>query len=61
MKAYWSRLIFTGKGIPPPIAESTEDVIDMISEELNYIGYVNAEDTDNNVKVLLTLPTMNPD
>ncbi|MBV1880273.1 MAG: phosphate ABC transporter substrate-binding protein [Pseudomonadales bacterium] len=61
MKAYWSRLIFTGKGIPPPVAESAEDVIDIISEELNYIGYVNTEDTGNKVKVLLTLPTLNSD
>ena len=61
MKAYWSRLIFTGKGIPPPVAESAEDVIDIISDELNYIGYVDADDTGNRVKVLLTLPALNSD
>ncbi|MBL4867188.1 MAG: phosphate ABC transporter substrate-binding protein [Pseudomonadales bacterium] len=57
MKAYWSRLIFTGKGIPPPMAESAEDVIDMIVEEPNHIGYVEAEEVNDSVKVLLTVPS----
>ncbi|MBL4867012.1 MAG: phosphate ABC transporter substrate-binding protein [Pseudomonadales bacterium] len=55
MKAYWSRLIFTGKGIPPPMAESAEDVIDMIIEEPDHIGYVSMEEVNDSVKVLLTV------
>ncbi|MBL4867779.1 MAG: hypothetical protein JKY67_15530 [Pseudomonadales bacterium] len=56
MKAYWSRLIFTGKGIPPSIAESAEDVIDMIIEEPNQIGYIDIKDVNSDVKVILTAP-----
>ena len=56
MKAYWSRLIFTGKGIPPSTVESAEDVIDIIIEEPNHIGYINTKDVSSDVKVLLTVP-----
>lgn len=56
MKAYWSRLIFTGKGAPPLIVDSAEDVIDIIAEESDYIGYVNIEQIGESVKVLLTIP-----
>ena len=61
MKAYWSRLIFTGKGIPPPMGESAEDVIDMIIEEPEHIGYVEISDVDSSVKVLLTVTTLEAD
>ncbi|MBL4867190.1 MAG: phosphate ABC transporter substrate-binding protein [Pseudomonadales bacterium] len=55
MKAYWSRLIFTGKGIPPTNVESAEDVIDIVAEEPSHIGYVNANEIIDRVKVLLTV------
>lgn len=55
MKAYWSRLIFTGKGMPPRVLESAEDIIDTIVEEPDHIGYVDINEINESVKVLLIL------
>jgi hypothetical protein len=39
MKRYWSRMIFTGKSIPPLRAKSEVDVEDQISSNQLLIGY----------------------
>ena len=55
MLAYWSRLIFTGKGAPPDIVISEEDMLSMISAQPEAIGYIDAENLDGRVKKLLIL------
>lgn len=52
LKAYWSRLIFTGKGTPPKEAGNDADVIKLVSENPNLVGYVNASSVDGSVKVV---------
>lgn len=54
LKAYWSRLIFTGKGLPPTAYESEQDIIDTVADDASAIGYVSSENVNGSVKVLAT-------
>ncbi|PCJ16619.1 MAG: phosphate ABC transporter substrate-binding protein [Gammaproteobacteria bacterium] len=55
VKAYWSRLIFTGKGQPPQVLIDSEEIIEAIEEDPNGIGYVDPEAITDSVKVILTI------
>lgn len=55
MKAYWSRLVFTGKGEPPIEFDNSEEVLVTVGADENFIGYINAEDVDDSVKVILKI------
>ena len=37
---YWQRLIFAGRGIPPPELSSDEEVIAFVAKHRGAIGYV---------------------
>lgn len=52
LKAYWSRLIFTGKGTPPKESGSDAEVKDLVAKNPNLIGYVDASVVDGSVKVV---------
>lgn len=54
MKSYWSRLIFTGKGIPPKVVESDDEVRELVSRNPDIIGYIDSNAVDNSVKVIAT-------
>ena len=54
LKAYWSKLVFTGKGIPPKDVASDADVLKLISTNPNMIGYVDVGSVNNSVKVVAT-------
>lgn len=56
VKAYWSRLIFTGKGQPPKVAIDSDEVISAISNDENAIGYIDTDDINENVKVIFKVP-----
>lgn len=51
MKAYWSRLTFTGKGIPPKSLSASE-MIDIIASSPNSIGYIDTDSVTDQVKVV---------
>ena len=51
-KAYWSRLIFTGKGTPPKEVGTDADVVKQVAEDPSLVGYVNASAVDGSVKVV---------
>lgn len=55
IKAYWSKLVFTGKGTPPKELASDADVISEVGSNPNAIGYINSSAVTGDVKVLLTL------
>jgi ABC-type phosphate transport system substrate-binding protein len=55
--AYWSKLVFTGKGTPPRELDSVADMIQLVSTNRNAIGYVNEKDLVGDVKVLFTIPS----
>ncbi|MFN6971042.1 MAG: phosphate ABC transporter substrate-binding protein [Rheinheimera sp.] len=55
LKAYWSKLLFTGKGTPPPEVSTDADVINFIHNNEYGIGYIDAASVNDQVKVLMTL------
>ena len=54
LKAYWAKLVFTGKGTPPEALADDAAVIAAVSSNPNGIGYVNNASVDDSVKVLFT-------
>lgn len=55
MKAYWSKLVFTGKGTPPKEVKTDEEVISLVSENPATIGYISSTSVSDKVKVVLTV------
>lgn len=54
LKAYWSKLVFTGKGTPPQEVASDAEVIELVSKNPSLIGYVDAASVDGSVKAIIT-------
>ncbi len=52
MKAYWSKLVFTGKGTPPKELASAADVKAAVAADASAIGYIDAASVDATVKVV---------
>ncbi|MEQ3692081.1 MAG: phosphate ABC transporter substrate-binding protein [Thalassolituus sp.] len=52
LKAYWSRLIFTGKGTPPKQAGDDAAVKALVAANPNMIGYIDSSAVDDSVKVV---------
>jgi ABC-type phosphate transport system substrate-binding protein len=52
LKAYWSKLMFTGKGTPPQAVKNDAEVIKLISNNPNLIGYVSTSADTSTVKVV---------
>lgn len=52
IKAYWSQLVFTGKGTPPKEASDAADMKKQIANNPNMVGYIDAADVDGSVKVV---------
>lgn len=55
-KAYWSQLVFTGKGTPPKDAGDDAAVKALIAANPNMIGYIDAGAVDASVKVVYKIP-----
>lgn len=56
IRAHWSRMVFTGRALPPQQAESVTQLRQWLASQPNLIGYMPAADADGRVKVLLRLP-----
>lgn len=54
LQSHWSRLVFTGKGVPPNEVASDIDVINVIKQNPNAIGYIDAAKVSPDVKVVAT-------
>lgn len=52
LKSYWSKLIFTGKGQPPKEFDSEAEIIKMVKDNPNMIGYVSSGSVTADVKAL---------
>lgn len=52
VSAYWSKLVFTGKGIPPKEVSDDAAVIDLVSKNPSVIGYVSRASVTDAVKVV---------
>ena len=55
LKAYWSKLIFTGKGTPPIDVGGDDDVRQLVADNPNIVGYIDAAKVDDSVKVIFTV------
>lgn len=53
LKAYWSKLVFTGKGTPPTSVDTDAEMIKLISANPNMIGFIEGSG-DGSVKVIKT-------
>lgn len=52
MKAYWSKLVFTGKGTPPKEVANDADAKAAVAADPTAIGYIDAAAVDASVKVV---------
>ena len=52
VSAYWSKLVFTGKGIPPKEVSTDAEVIDLVSKNPSVIAYVDSSSVNDSVKVI---------
>lgn len=54
VKAYWSKILFTGKGTPPQEMDSNAAVISSVASNPDAIGYLDASAVTADVKVVAT-------
>ncbi len=52
IKAYWSKLVFSGKGNPPKEVDSQKEILQLVKDNPAVIGYVNASSVPAGVKVI---------
>ena len=52
MKAYWSRIIFTGRGQPPKAVASSSETKKLVVANHNTIGYIEPQLVDDTVRVV---------
>jgi ABC-type phosphate transport system substrate-binding protein len=55
LKAYWAKVIFTGKGRPPKEVPDSTTIKKLVADNPNIIGYVEKGAVDASVKVVLTV------
>ena len=51
--SYWSRMVFSGSGMPPKEVESTDVMLQLIRTNPNMIGFINADKVTPDVRVVL--------
>jgi ABC-type phosphate transport system substrate-binding protein len=52
VSSYWSKLVFTGKGIPPKEVDNDAAVIAIVASNENAIGYVDSASVSGTVKAI---------
>jgi len=59
MKAYWARIIFTGRGSPPPVLPDGSAIRHRVASDKGAIGYVDASlvQDASDVSIIFTIPT----
>lgn len=55
LKAYWSKIIFSGKGQPPKAVGDSAAVKTLLASNPNLVGYIEKSALDASVKPLLTV------
>jgi ABC-type phosphate transport system substrate-binding protein len=56
LKAYWSKLLFTGRGQPPREVDGNVAVKKLVAETPGLIGYIDRSALDATVRPVLVLP-----
>lgn len=54
VKAYWSKILFTGKGTPPQEMKTNSEVVTAVASNPDAIGYIDASAVTGDVKVVAT-------
>lgn len=52
VKAYWARLLFTGRATPPLETDNSEQIIDAVLKNETAIGYIQDDEVTDSVKVV---------
>ena len=52
VKAYWSKIIFTGRGQPPKAVPTDLEVKKILAANVAAIGYIDATQLDDSVRAL---------
>ncbi len=52
LKRYWSKRVFSGKGIPPKVVGNDDAMKAWVAETPNNLGYISAAALDDSVKVV---------
>lgn len=52
-KAYWAKKIFTGKGRPPKSINGDEKMLEIVSSDIRYIGYIEDKSSDTGIRVVM--------
>jgi ABC-type phosphate transport system substrate-binding protein len=52
IKAYWSKIIFTGRGQPPPSVSNTVEMMKRISANPAAIGYIDRDMMNDSVRAV---------
>jgi ABC-type phosphate transport system substrate-binding protein len=52
VSAYWSKLVFTGKGVPPKEVADDAAVIAAVAADASAIGYIDSSSVTGDVKAL---------
>jgi|EndMetStandDraft_4_1072995.scaffolds.fasta_scaffold158029_1 hypothetical protein len=55
VKAAWSRIVFSGRGMPPKEVSDAAAVKKAVAADPKLVGYIDKADADASVKVVLTL------
>ena len=53
LNAYWARLLFSSKAMPPVVLSDVEKVKSMIANNPHGIAYIDSADVDQSVRVVL--------
>jgi ABC-type phosphate transport system substrate-binding protein len=56
MKAYWSRIIFTGRGQPPKAVPGSSEIKKMVGANPDAIGYIEPKLVDDTLRVVTVTP-----
>lgn len=57
LHAYWAKKIFSGKEFPPKVLNTSQHVVNWVSESSGRIGYIDSSYLNDNVKIIFSLPT----
>ena len=52
VKAYWSKMVFSGKARPPIELEDDDDIIAFVAKESGAIGYIDETNINKSVRVI---------
>lgn len=55
LKAYWSKMIFTGQAEPPREIADAEKIKKLVANNPHYIGYIDKSAVDASVKTVLSI------